>query len=105
MLLNVLSFTIHPSPFKLRAVYSESAVDRVRSLFRILLGRLSQLLPKRAAVVSVEPDKLLLSCIESGQASLGSLRVDERQANGNDFVRFANCTWQVASPDGFVDWL
>lgn len=86
-------------------MYSESAVDRVRFLFRFLLGGLSHLFPKGTAVVSVEPDKLLLSCIESDQVSLGSLRVNERQANGNDFVRFAGCVWQVAKSNEFVDGL
>ena len=84
-------------------MYSESAVDRVRFLFRFLLRRLSHLFPKRAAVVPVKPDELLLSCVERDQAAFRPPGVNERQANGNDFVRFAAGTRQVASPNGFVD--
>ncbi len=86
-------------------MYSESAVDRVRFLFRFLLAGLSHLFPKRTAVVSVKPDELLLSCVESGQVTPGAFRVNERQANGDDFVRFANCTRQVAKSYKFVDGL
>ncbi len=86
-------------------MYSESAVDRVCFLFRVLLGGLSHLFPKEAAIVSVEPDKLLLSCVESDQVSLGSLRINEQQANCNNFVRFAGCAWQVTKSYEFVDGL
>lgn len=61
--------------------------------------------PKGTAVVSVEPDELLLSCVEGNQVSLGTLRVNERQANGDDFVRFAGCARQVAKSNKFVDRL
>lgn len=63
---------------------------------------LSQLFPKRTTVVVVKPDELLLSSVESNQVVLGSLGVNERQADGNDFARIASGVWQVASPNGFV---
>jgi hypothetical protein len=77
----------------------------VCSLYRFLLRSHSHLIPKRTAGVPVKPGELLLSYVESGQVVRGSLRIHEWQANGDDFVRFANRTRQVASPNGFVDWL
>jgi len=71
-------FTLHRSCFELPSVYSESAVDRVRFLFRFLPRGFSHLFPKRAAVVPVEPDELVLSRIERHQLAFWPPCVNER---------------------------
>lgn len=85
-------------------MYSESAVDRVRFLFRFLLRSLSYLFPKRAAVGPVKPDELVLPRVKRHQLAFRPPGVNERQADRDYFVRFADCTRQVATSNGFVGW-
>ncbi len=68
-------------------MYSVPAVECVRLLFPFLLQSLAYLLPHLAAAIRVEPDQLLLSCVDDVDAAPGTFDVNEGQADGDDFVR------------------
>ena len=86
-------------------MYSEPKVDRVRLVFRFLLGRLSHLFPKGNGRCLGPAGQVVAVVYRRRAGFLGSFRIDERQANGNNFVRFAGCVWQVAKPNELVDGL
>ena len=83
-------------------MYSESAVDRVRLLFPFLLQSLLHLLPHNATAVRVEPDQLLLSCVDHVDAAPGAFGVNEGQADGDDFVGLTRVTRHVTSANRLV---
>ena len=71
-------------------------------LFLFLLQCLPHLLPHTAAVVRIEPDQLLLSCVDNVDASPGTFDVNEGQADGDDFVGLTRVTRLVRDPNPFV---
>ena len=60
------------------------------------------LLPHRAATVGIEPDQLLLSCVDDVDASSGTFDVDKGQADGDHFVRMTRVTRHILRPNRLV---